>query len=213
MFRVFKVTSPMSVGSWILGVSGGASNTAAVLDLLGRMKRVRRAAETVSFASGPALATYTAALLANTAVPVWHDARRELPFVFAGSAAASSGAATALFLRPDDAGPARRLAVAGALLEGGAMVLMERRLGFVGEVYRQGKAGRLARIAKGCTAAGAVLLARGGRRSRLGLVAGSALVLGGELALRFSVFEAGTQSASDPRYTVEPQRERAAQRR
>src|ERR671936_2171207 len=37
MFRVFKVTSPMSVGSWILLVSGGASNTAAVLELLGKL--------------------------------------------------------------------------------------------------------------------------------------------------------------------------------
>ena len=33
MFRVFKVTSPMSVGSWILLVSGAASNTAAALEL------------------------------------------------------------------------------------------------------------------------------------------------------------------------------------
>ena len=33
---------------------------------------------------GPALATYTAVLLADTAVPAWHEARRELPFVFAG---------------------------------------------------------------------------------------------------------------------------------
>ena len=34
MLRVFKVTSPMNVGSWILLVNGGASNTAAVLELL-----------------------------------------------------------------------------------------------------------------------------------------------------------------------------------
>ena len=36
MLRVFKVTSPMSVGSWVLFVSGGASSTAAVLELLGK---------------------------------------------------------------------------------------------------------------------------------------------------------------------------------
>ena len=35
MLRVFKVTSPMNVGAWILLVNGGASNTAAVLELLG----------------------------------------------------------------------------------------------------------------------------------------------------------------------------------
>jgi len=43
-------------------------------------------------------------------------------------------------------------------------------------------------------------------------VAGSALVLGGELALRWSVFKAGFQSARDPRYVVVPQRERLSQR-
>ena len=31
MFRVFKVTSPMSVGSWVLGASGTASGTAAAI--------------------------------------------------------------------------------------------------------------------------------------------------------------------------------------
>ena len=40
MLRVFKVTSPMSVGSWILFISGGASNTAAVLELLGILRPV-----------------------------------------------------------------------------------------------------------------------------------------------------------------------------
>jgi len=48
MFRVFKVTSPMSVGSWILGVSGSASNTAAVLELLGRLPRVKALAEQIT---------------------------------------------------------------------------------------------------------------------------------------------------------------------
>ena len=67
---------------------------------------------------GLPLATYTAALIANTAVPVWHEARRELPFVFAAGAAASAGAAaTVAHARPRDAGPARRLAVGGAVAE------------------------------------------------------------------------------------------------
>jgi hypothetical protein len=39
---------------------------------------------------------------------------------------------------------------------------------------------------------------------------GGSLVLAGELALRWSVFKAGFQSAQDPRYTVIPQRERLA---
>ena len=212
MLRVFKVTSPMSVGSWVLVVSGGASNTAAALELTGRLRPLKWAAEAVSFLTGPPLATYTGTLLADTAIPVWHEAREELPWLFGASACASAGAATSLFLPPNEAGPARRLAVAGVVCELGLMELMHRRLGFVGEVYEQGTAGRLARVSKALTAAGAGLLALRGKRSRTATVAGSALVLGGELALRWSVFKAGFQSARDPRYTVIPQRERLAKR-
>jgi hypothetical protein len=89
---------------------------------------------------------------------------------------------------------------------------MKRRLGFVGEVYDKDEAGKFGRVAKGCGAAGAALLATRGRRSRAAAVAGGALVLTGELALRWSVFRAGFQSARDPRYVVVPQRERKAAR-
>src|SRR4051794_2704533 len=134
MLRVFKVTSPMSVGSWVLFVSGGASSTAAALELLGILKRVKVAAEVVSFLAGPPLTTYTGTLLANTAIPVWHEARHELPWLFGASATASAGAATALFLPPGEAGPARRLTVAAVAGELAWMRVMEKRLGFVGEV-------------------------------------------------------------------------------
>jgi hypothetical protein len=210
MLRMFKVTSPMSVGSWILAVSGGASTTAAVLELLGILKPVKVAGELVSFLAGPPLATYTGTLIADTAIPVWHEARGELPWLFGASGTASAGAATALFLRPEEAGPARRLAIAGAVGALGWKRVMRNRLGFVGEVYEHGQAGVFGRLSKVCAAAGAGLLALRGSRSRVALVGGSALVLAGELALRWSVFKAGFQSARDPRYTVIPQRERRA---
>jgi hypothetical protein len=210
MLRVFKVTSPMSVGSWILVVSGGASNTAALLDLTGRLKRIRQLAELVSLAAGPPLATYTGALLANTAIPVWSEARDDLPFVFGASACASAGAVAAMLTPPAAAGPARRAAVFGAAAELVAVKRMEQRLGFVGEVYHQGEAGKFGRISKACVAAGAGILALRGSRSRAAAVAGGALVAAGELALRWSVYKAGFQSARDPRYTVIPQKERRA---
>jgi formate-dependent nitrite reductase membrane component NrfD len=212
MLRVFKVTSPMSVGSWILFVSAGSANTAAALELLGVLKPVKRAAEVVSFASGPPLATYTGTLLANTAIPAWSEARRELPWLFGASAAASGAAAALLFTPPRSAGPARRAAVAAVAAELGLMELMTRRLGLVGEVYHRGEAGRYARISKACAAAGAALLAARGKRSRAAAVTGGALVLAGEIALRWSVFRAGFQSARDPRYTVVPQKRRLAER-
>lgn len=212
MMRVVKITSPMNIGSWILLVSGGASNTAAVLELIGRLKPVKLLAEAVSTLAGPLLATYTGVLIADTAVPVWHDGRRELPWVFGASATASAGAAASIFARPEDAGPARRLAVAGVVAEGALMQLMELRLGTVGEVYREGEAGKFSRAAKGLATAGAALLALRGKKSRAALVLGGAMVCAGEMCVRWAVYKAGFQSARDPKYVVEPQRERADRR-
>jgi len=212
MLRMFKVTSPMSVGSWILVVSGGASTTAAALELLGILKPLKSAAEAVSFAAGPPLATYTGALLANTAIPVWSEARGELPILFGASAAASAGAANVLFTPPGAAAPARRAAVVGSALELGIVQAMELRLGFVGEVYKHGEAGKYAKLSKRLVAAGAGLLALGGRRSRTAAVTGAGLILAGELALRWSIYKAGFQSARDPKYTVVPQKARKAAR-
>ena len=207
MFRVFKVTSPMSVGSWVLGASGTANGFAAAAELLGILPRLRLAAETVSALLGPLLATYTGILVADTAIPAWHEARRDLPFVFAGSSAASAGAAAILFVRPEDAGPARRLLLAGAAVEGVSMKMMEERLGFIGEPYKTGTAGRFAKAARGLTVAGAALTAVAGRK-RGGAAAGAALVLAGGMCLRWAVYKAGFQSARDPRYTVDVQRRR-----
>lgn len=208
MLRMFKPTSPMSVGSWILTLQSGSAVTAATLELLGVLKPLRVAGEVVSFVAGPPLATYTGALVANTAIPVWSEAREELPWLFGTSAAASAGAAAVIFTPTEAAGPARRAVVAGVVAELGVMQLMEKRLGFVGEVYKHGEAGRYNKLTKVCTLAGAAVLARHGKRSRAAAVAGGALVLAGEMALRWSVFKAGFQSARDPRYTVVPQKRR-----
>jgi hypothetical protein len=212
MLRVFKVTSPMSVGSWILLASGGATGTAAACEALEILPKVRVVAEVASVVTGAPLAVYTATLVSDTAVPVWHEARRELPFLFAAGAAASAGAAATLFTPRGHAGPARRLAVGAALAGETIAVTMERRLGFVGEPYRQGDTGRLSRASRAGALGGAVLLAASGRRSRAAATLGSLLLLGGEVGRRFTVFRAGFDSARDPRYTVQPQKERLAQR-
>ncbi|HEX6761286.1 MAG TPA: NrfD/PsrC family molybdoenzyme membrane anchor subunit [Gaiellaceae bacterium] len=208
MLRVFKPTSPMSVGSWVLAVSGASTTASVATRALGVLPRLQRMSGTVSAGAGGPLAVYTATLLSDTAIPVWHEGRRELPFVFAADSAASAGAAATLLLSPDDAAPARRLAICGALAAEGLAEAMRSRLGLAGEVYGKGKAGRFDRLAKAASLTGAALLFAGGR-GRASAMAGSALVLGGGLARRFSVFHAGFQSARDPRYTVDPQRARA----
>ena len=212
MLRVFKVASPMSVGSWILFVSGGAGATSAALERTGLLAPVKGLAEAVWFASGPPLATYTGALLANTAIPVWSEARGQLPWLFGASATAATGAAATIATPAWCAAPARRAAIGGAVAELALSRAMEQKLGFVGEVYSRGEAGRYGRISKALTAAGAGILAARGRRSRAAAAVGGALVLGSSLALRWSVFKAGFQSARDPKYTVVPQKRRAATR-
>jgi hypothetical protein len=208
MLRVFKVTSPMSLGTWSLTATATANGVATVLSLAGRMPRTRHAAEWSAGALGPTISTYTAALLADTSIPVWHEARHELPFVFAASSAASAGGACAMLVPPEDAAPARRLAIGGAVAELALVELMEKRLGLLAEPYKEGpRAATYAKLAKRLTAAGAGVMALAGRR-RAGAILGGGLLLGGALAERWAVFRAGWDSAADPKYTVGPQRER-----
>ncbi|MFP5317570.1 MAG: NrfD/PsrC family molybdoenzyme membrane anchor subunit [Acidimicrobiia bacterium] len=192
MLRVAKVTSPMSVGTWLLSAFGAATTAATFADLTRRLPAVGRVAEPVAAALGPPVATYTAVLVADTAVPAWHDAYRELPFVFAASAAASGGAAATLLAPWSESAPARTLAVAAAAAELAATVVMQRRLGpTTGAPYHSGRAATLGRAAKALTATGAGLVAAGAtRRPALGRT-GAAAVLGGALLTRFSVFQAG----------------------
>jgi formate-dependent nitrite reductase membrane component NrfD len=208
MLRMFKVTSPMSVGSWILSASGMATGLAAANAWTGAFPRSSRFARPAAAALGLPLSTYTAALLANTAIPAWHEARATLPFGFAGGAAASAGAVAVALTPPRRAAPARRLAIAGAATEIAASELMVRRLGDLGEPYHQGTAGRLYKVALGLSAAGAALIVARGARSRPAAVAGGALLGAGALAERWSVFKAGFESAADPKYVVGQQRRR-----
>jgi hypothetical protein len=107
----------------------------------------------------------------------------------------------------DQAGPARRLAGGGAALELLFEQQMERSMGLAAEPLHQGKAGRLMRAAKVLTAAGAVGTLVSGRSRVLAAASGAAL-MAGSACTRFGIFEAGQESAKDPKYTVVPQRER-----
>ena len=217
MLRVAKPTSPMSVGTWILTLYGPFAALAATAELLPRRLRgtllgrlvgwSARPAGVTAAAIAPAVASYTAVLLTNTATPTWHDAHRHLPFVFVGSASAASGGLGMLAAPVHEAGPARRLAVGGALLELAVEHRMERAMGLTAEPLHEGHAGQLMKASKALTAAGAIG-AVVGRRSRLLSAASGAALLAGSACLRFGVFEAGQASARDPRYTVVPQRER-----
>ncbi|HEX4901484.1 MAG TPA: NrfD/PsrC family molybdoenzyme membrane anchor subunit [Acidimicrobiales bacterium] len=206
MLRTFKPTSPMSMGSWVLAAYGPAAGAAAASSVTGIAPRCGVAATAGAAALSPVLATYTAVLLANTAVPAWHEAHRELPYVFAGSGAAAAGGLAAL-LAPGEAGPARRLAAMGWAVEAAAVWRMERRLGSLATSYEQGRAGRWMRAGEVLAPAGVLATVLGRRRPAL-RVGGGAALMAASLCTRFGVFEAGRASAADPAQTVGPQRER-----
>jgi formate-dependent nitrite reductase membrane component NrfD len=220
MMRVAKPTSPMSVGTWILAAYGpgaGAAGAAELVRLLpgqgGALGRfvvgLGRPAGLAAAAAAPGVAAYTGVLLADTATPAWHSAYRELPALFVASAAAASGGLGIACTPLAEAGPARRLAVAGAAAELVVEHQMEQSMGLSAETMHAGRPGRLMAAARWLTVGGA-LGAVLGRRSRATSVLSGLALMAGSACTRFGVFEAGQASAHDPKYTVVPQRERLA---
>jgi len=223
MLRIARPTSPMSMGTWVFSAFSAAAGVAAAGEaaallpdrsVLGLARKVLpplgSTGQWAAAATAPALATYTAVLLADTATPSWHAAYPHLPFVFGGSALASGAGVGLIGAPPEQAGPARRLAVCGAALELYGAHRAET-MGLLSEPYREGRAGKFLRAGRFLTAAG-VVGALAGRRSRVVSALSGVSLLTASLLTRFGIFDGGVASAKDPKYTVLPQRERIAQR-
>jgi hypothetical protein len=190
MLRIFKPRSPMSMGAWCLFAFSNAGAGAVAADLLGR----RREAKLLGGATavlGTYLGSYTGALLAATAVPVWARSRLLLGPIFVCTAIGSGASASRLVLRD---GPTRRaaghVATAAMAAELAVSHLNERRLEELGEALEQGKPGRLFRAAKAATAFGLGLRAARAQGA-------SPAFLAAALLFRFAWIEAGKASARD----------------
>ncbi|MEY9257376.1 formate-dependent nitrite reductase membrane component NrfD [Brevibacterium epidermidis] len=143
MMRVVKVSSPMSLGTWILSGFGVGSGVTFAIELdritgekllpLGPLRKVLHGLETPAavesaFFATP-LAAYTAVLLGATAVPTWNAAGRNgLPYVFVSSASMAAGGAAMALAPVAETGPARLLALAGTAGEAYAMSAMRKRM-------------------------------------------------------------------------------------
>jgi hypothetical protein len=211
MLRVFKLSSPMSVGSWLLTAYGPMAGAAAASTLTGLLPWAGTAATAAAAVTGPGIATYTAALLCDTAVPAWHEAHREMPYLFAGSAAGAAGGMGMLSVSTAQAGPAVTLALLGGTAELTAKQLLDHRLGDLAEPYHEGRPGKLLRAAEALTVTG-LATALFARRSRAAAAVSGVALLAASALTRFGVFEAGLASALDPKYTIAPQRARADRR-
>ncbi len=195
--------------------AGAATTTSSVSPAVGAalaaLPVLGKVASGVAAGLGLPVATYTAALMSNTAVPAWHDGFEMYPFIFVSSAAASA-AGLGLVLAPvAETGPLVGLGAAAGLTEVALSKLHEQKVGIVKEAFHEGKAGKFMKAAEVLTAGGAVVTATSGR-SRVRRALGGAMMLAGSAFTRFGIFEAGINSADDPKYTVVPQRERLDQR-
>lgn len=210
MLRVFRPTSPMNIGSWILASSSlFAAGSALLAGRKGIPGRIGDAAGVGAGLVGLPMSGYTAVLLSNTAVPVWQGTRRTLPGAFVASAVSSAASLLALMsLSPREERIVHRFGVAGKAAELVAALAVQREAGRVDRVgvpLREGVSGALWRASQGLTAASLALsVLPGGRRSRK--VASALLGTAGAIALRFAVFHAGKASARDPRATFHQQR-------
>lgn len=225
MMRTMKLTSPMSVGSWILsgfGAFAALSTAAEIAELLGWKDPATPLGVVVTLLGwggsvGSALfaaplVSYTAVLLSNTATPTWHEAYRELPWVFVFSANAAAAGLAMITTPAAQTVPVRALAAVGATIETVAMHRLHRSLGpLLSEPLHHGQAGKLLRAAEILTVGGAI----GGvlfGRNRVGAIVSGLALLAGSVCTRFGMYEAGIHSATDPRYTVIPQRESVRRR-
>lgn len=211
MLRVFRPTSAMNVGTWILSTAASAAFGAAVLTgrrgLLGSAARI---SGLVSGFAGLGLSTYTGVLVSNTTIPVWQESRRVLPILFGSSAIASAGSLFDLF-------PANRLSrrithtfgTLGRAAELTASIVLEREVTRVSPriaaPLKSGPSGTMWRTATILTAASlaGALLPGSSRRKRA--ITGI-LGLAGSLLTRYAIHHAGIASSRDPRAVFAQQR-------
>jgi hypothetical protein len=210
MMRVFRPTSPMNVGVWILG---GAAPTAIATGLLinrrGLPGRIGEWTGYVAGVFGVALAGYTGVLVGNTVLPIWQQSRCWIPVLFIASAASAAAGVLDLLC---EQGAARRITMifgtAGRVAEIAAARRVETSSSViepVGRPFREGAPGMLWKTATALTAASLAVSFLPIKSPRKRRVAGLLSALG-SLCLRFAVHYLGTASARDPRATFEQQR-------
>ncbi len=211
MLRVFRPTSPLSVGSWLLTMSGPVAGGAAVLGAFpGPWKSLAGLLTHIGGFLGIPLAGYTGVVLADTAIPAWQEARRALPAAFIGSAMAGAASILEIMdLTPAEHRVVRRFGIVGKAAELAGTFAIEReasRVAQVGKPVREGLSGALWKASKVLSAASlltTLLPLKSRRKHQVAGIVGSL----GALGLRYAAMRVGRDSAADPRATFEQQRQ------
>jgi len=199
MLRVFRPTSPMNVGSWLLAATGCLS-ALSVLQIPGTTALRDRAAIGAGILGIP-LSGYTGVLLANTALPVWQRAPRSLPALFIASGMASAGALLHFMkFSLHEESIAQRFAIVGQAAELIGMSVLEHEVSDTREVGRplkEGRSGFLWKTARVLSVASLAFSLWSKKSHRLKTAAGICGTAAA-LSLRFSLLESGRSSAKDP---------------
>jgi formate-dependent nitrite reductase membrane component NrfD len=225
MLRVFKVASPLNIGTWILSAFGLCSGALAARQAaednfivrrqswLGRFLRAVPAAPLAALHGllGICLGGYTGTLLAATAIPIWQAGGVLLGPLFLADAI-TSGAATLNIINtvsgkdaPQTQQDLERVDNLGTVAQLGLIVARDALIPpKVREPLRHGLWGfvwRFGTIGAGLIAPLAIRLATrlgGWKLGRALSIGVSALSLIGALSERFALTEAGKISAEDP---------------
>ncbi len=138
MLRVFRPTSPMNIGAWILTGVGMTTPVALLLhQRKGFFGAIGNLFGLLAGLFGAGLATYTGVLVSNSAVPIWQESRRMMPILFGASAMASLGSILDLApMREEGRAIANHFGRIGQLGELVASALMERQASDVERVGR-----------------------------------------------------------------------------
>ena len=211
MLRIFRATSPMSIGTYILSAFGAATGATIVAELpLGRAAAAFGAVGQIPAGiAGAGLGTYTASLLSATSAPGWAAAPRALAVEFATESVATAAAALAigerLGGRKASADRLDTVAAIASVTHLAASAIGDRRARDKGvAAVARTRPGRNRQLAN-MVVAGALPLAahlayrRGGRRDPTLPLIGAAAILAGGFLSRAATVRVGQRSAERPR--------------
>ncbi len=209
MLRVFRPTSALNVGSWLLTASGPFAGMAAMSSIIPRMEWLARPATYLAGLTGPGLAGYTGVVIANTAVPAWQEARREWPALFVASAVTGAASLLDLFeLTARERRALRTFGFLGRAAEAVTALAVERKIGRTtkaAQAFETGRAAKLWRAAKLLGLASlATMLAPGVSRKKRTVSA--LLGTASALCVRFAAIDIGKESAREPLALAEQHR-------
>lgn len=208
MLRLFKPTSPMSIGSWILVAFGIFSPIPAAAELPGLrwLRPLAKAIQIPLAITGAGLGTYTASLLSATSTPLWAAAPCATAVRFASSSIASAASALSLGQRRSQTGrDLDKIALAALSLELAATLAADETYHRTGiSAVKRTTPGQIETL--GATTLGTLLpiallatsLALTRRRSRTLTLLASLATLAGGATMRISFMAAGDESARRP---------------